>query len=160
MANLNLRTPTGYDGSRATSKRQGITRLATDAEALAGVANNVAVTPAQLSASGDAGIAEAFASPPTLGSTIPNIVNSSSLRMTEAANSKQGVATLVGGTVVVANTSITATSRIQLTAQDLGTITAPSALCVSARVVGTSFTILASQATDTSIVAYEIFEPA
>jgi hypothetical protein len=81
------------------------------------------------------------------------------LRVKEGSNAKQGVATLSSGTVVVSNTSVTASSRIYLTAQSLGTVTAPSALCVSARSAGTSFTILASQLTDTSVIAYEIFEP-
>jgi flagellar basal body rod protein FlgF len=81
------------------------------------------------------------------------------LRVAEGANAKQGVATLVAGTVTVANTSVTANSRIMLTCQSLGTVVVPSALCVSALVAGTSFTILASQNTDTSVIAYEIFEP-
>ena len=81
------------------------------------------------------------------------------LKVAEGANAKQGTAVLVAGTVTVADTSVTASSRIQLTPQTLGTVTAPSALCVSARTPGTSFTILASQATDTSTVGYEIFEP-
>jgi hypothetical protein len=80
------------------------------------------------------------------------------LAVAEGANGKQGVATLVAGTVVVANTSVTATSRIQLTCQSLGTVAVPSAYGVSARVPGTSFTILASVNTDTSVIAYEIFE--
>jgi hypothetical protein len=78
----------------------------------------------------------------------------------EGSNAKQGTATLVLGTAVVSNTSVTATSRIQLTAQSLGTVTVPSALAVSARTASTSFTILASDLSDTSVVAYEIFEPA
>lgn len=82
------------------------------------------------------------------------------LKVKEGSNAKMGVATLVGGTLVVSNTSVTAVSRIQLTAQTLGTVTAPSALTVSARTPGTSFTILASQATDTSVVAWQITEPA
>jgi hypothetical protein len=81
------------------------------------------------------------------------------LRVAEGANAKQGVATLVAGTVTVADTSVTASSRIFLTCQALGTVAVPSALCVSAVVAGTSFTILASQNTDTSVIAYEIFEP-
>lgn len=80
------------------------------------------------------------------------------LKVAEGSNAKQGTATLAAGTVVVANTSVTATSRIFLTCQSLGTVTTPSALCVSARTAGTSFTILASQNTDTSVIAYEIFE--
>jgi hypothetical protein len=82
------------------------------------------------------------------------------LKVKEGANAKMGVATLVLGTVVVSNTSVTAVSRIQLTAQSLGTVTVPSALAVSARTAGTSFTILASQLTDTSVVAWQIMEPA
>lgn len=78
------------------------------------------------------------------------------LRVAEGANAKQGVATLVGGTILVANTSVTAASRIFLTAQDNNTI---GALRVSARVVGTSFTITSSNAGDTGVVAYEIYEP-
>lgn len=80
------------------------------------------------------------------------------LRVAEGANAKQGTATLVGGTVVVGNTSVTANSRIFLTSQvDGGT---PGFLRVAARTAATSFTILSSSGTDTSTVAWEIFEPA
>lgn len=79
-------------------------------------------------------------------------------RASESANEKQGVATLVAGTKVVSNTSITANSRIFLTAQETGLFT--GSLRVSARSVGTSFTILSTVLTDTAVVAYEIFEPA
>lgn len=65
-----------------------------------------------------------------------------------------GTATLVAGTKVVSDTSITANSIIILTGQNLGTVTAPKALCVSARSNGTSFTILSADNTDTSKVAY------
>lgn len=76
----------------------------------------------------------------------------------EGSNARQGVATLVGGTVTVANTSVTANTRIQLTSQaDGGT---PGFLRVSARVAGTSFTITSSSGTDTSTVAYLMTEPA
>lgn len=78
-------------------------------------------------------------------------------RVKEGANAKMGLSTLVAGTLVVANTSITATSRIFLTAQTTGGT--PGFLRVSARVVGTSFTILSSNAADTSDVAWLIMEP-
>lgn len=78
------------------------------------------------------------------------------LKVAEGANAKQGTAVLVAGAVTVANTSVTATSRILLTSQVDGG--APGWLRVSARVAGTSFTITSSSATDTSTVAYEIFE--
>ncbi len=80
------------------------------------------------------------------------------LKVSEAANSGQGIAVLVAGAVTVSNTGITANSRILLTSQvDGGTV---GFLRVSARVVSTSFTITSSNAADTSTVAYQIFEPA
>lgn len=79
------------------------------------------------------------------------------LSVKEGANCKQGTATLVAGSVTVANTSVTANSRIFVTSQaDGGT---PGFLRVSARVAGTSFTITSSSGTDTSTVAYFITEP-
>lgn len=74
----------------------------------------------------------------------------------EGSNAKQGTATLSAGAVTVSNTAVTTTSRIFLTAQTSGA--APGALRVSARTAGTSFTITSTSGTDTSVVAYEIFE--
>lgn len=82
------------------------------------------------------------------------------LRIKEGANARMGVSTLAAGTVTVANTSVTATSRIQCTIQSLGTVTDPKAVGVTARVNGTSFTIRSADATDTSVIAWEIKEPA
>lgn len=79
------------------------------------------------------------------------------LRVAEGSNAKQGVATLAAGTVTVADTAVTANSRIFLCCQTPGGT--PGWLQVSARVAGTSFTILSSSSLDTSVVAYEIFEP-
>jgi len=79
------------------------------------------------------------------------------VQVAEGANAKQGTAVLVAGAVTVANTSVTANSRILLTSQlDGGT---PGFLRVSARVAGTSFTITSASNIDTSTVAFEIFEP-
>lgn len=78
----------------------------------------------------------------------------------EGSNATSGLATLSGGTVVVSTTKVTSTSRIQLTAQSLGTIVVPAALAVSARTASTSFTILSSDITDTSTVAWVLIEPA
>jgi len=85
-------------------------------------------------------------------------VSSAGLKVFEGSNAKQGTATLVAGTATVANTSVTATSRIFLTVQSLGTVTSPKALGVTARSAGTSFTITSADNTDTSVIAYEIFE--
>lgn len=80
------------------------------------------------------------------------------LAITEGTNARLGVATLVAGTVTVANTSVTANSRVFLTAQTTGA--APGALRISARVAATSFTITSTSATDTSSVAWLLVEPA
>lgn len=82
----------------------------------------------------------------------------SGLRIKEGTNAKMGVATLVAGTVTVSNTSVTANSRIFLTTQSVGGTA--GFLVVSARTAGTSFTILSSSNTDTSVVAWMIVEPA
>lgn len=80
------------------------------------------------------------------------------LAIAEGSNCKQGTATLNGTTaVVVANTSVTANSRIQLCINSPGGT--PASPYVSARVAGTSFSIKSTGASDTSTVAYFITEP-
>lgn len=93
-------------------------------------------------------VLQAFAAP----------VSAPGFRASEAANGKQGVATLVAGTVTIANTSITANSRILISPQEGGVLT--GFLRVSARTVGTSFVVSSSVATDTVTFAFEILEPA
>jgi len=105
----------------------------------------------------------------TLGAITPTSVSSTGdvsvetagngLKIKEGSNAKMGTATLVLGTLVVSTTAVTANSRIFLTAQSLGT-SVPAALAVSARTAATSFTILSSDLTDTSVVAWMIVEPA
>lgn len=76
---------------------------------------------------------------------------------TNIAQIKHGRATLVGGTVTVSDTTVTANSRIFVSsAVDGGT---PGWLRVSARVAGASFTILSSSGTDTSQVDWMIINP-
>lgn len=72
---------------------------------------------------------------------------------------RHGVATLAAGTVTVSDVNVTANSRIFLTAQSLGTVTAPQVLAVTARTPGASFTIQSANSTDTSVVAWEMIEP-
>lgn len=80
------------------------------------------------------------------------------IKLKEGSNAKMGTATLVAGSAVVSTTSVAANSRIQLTGNaDGGT---PGWLRVSTRTAGTSFTITSSSATDTSTVAWIIFDPA
>jgi hypothetical protein len=79
------------------------------------------------------------------------------LRIVEGTNARMGVATLTAGAATVANTTVTANTRIFLTSQvDGGT---PGFLRVSTRTAGTSFTITSSSGTDTSQVAWLLVEP-
>jgi hypothetical protein len=78
----------------------------------------------------------------------------------EGTNARMGVVTLAAGTATVNNTSVTANTRIQLTAQTSGASGTPGAQRVSARTAGTSFTITSTSATDTCVVAWEMTEPA
>lgn len=79
-------------------------------------------------------------------------------RANEGANGKQGLtAAMTAGTITVANTSVTANSRIMLTSQATGgTVGGEN---VSTRTAATSFTITSTNAADTSTVAFQIFEP-
>lgn len=191
MANLNLRNPNGYDGSPATQYKQGIVRLATDAEVAAGTATNVAVTVAQLNS---VSTGANFASPPALGfgSTTPRPVHGTTIDSTSTitagtsltatlgnitatngnlvlgtAGNKINIATgtnasvgtsaaMTGGAVTVANTSVTAASKIFCYPAVLGTVTNPQAYRISAIVAATSFTITSADATDTSTWNYWI----
>ena len=82
----------------------------------------------------------------------------SGISIKEGTNAKMGLATMVAGTVTVANTSVTANSRIFLTIQSLGTVTVPMAIGVTVKTVGTSFVITSANVTDSSIIAWEIKE--
>jgi len=75
---------------------------------------------------------------------------------TAAGSDSVGTVSLVGGTATVNTTVVSANSLFRLTCQSLGTVTDPSALCVTTKIIGTSFTIKASQATDTSTILWEI----
>lgn len=81
------------------------------------------------------------------------------LQIKEGSNATMGVVTLSAGTATVSTTAVTASSRIFLTAQSLGTVTVGQGLAVSARSAGTSFTILSGNVADTSVVAWLIYEP-
>jgi hypothetical protein len=79
------------------------------------------------------------------------------LAVAEGSNCKQGVITLTAGVGVVANTSVTANSRIFYCGQGTGVT---GSLNITARTTGSGFTITSSNSGDTGVVAYQIFEPA
>ena len=66
-------------------------------------------------------------------------------------------AAMTAGSVTVANTAVKATSIILAYPAVLGTVTVPSAYYISAISPGVSFTIVSSDATDTSTWNYKIF---
>jgi hypothetical protein len=80
----------------------------------------------------------------------------SGLKVAEGGNAKQGVATLVGGTVSVGNTTVTASSRIIYSVQTPG---GTQGFLSCAATPGTGFVITSTSVTDTSVIAWEIFEP-
>lgn len=74
----------------------------------------------------------------------------------EGSNARMGVATLVNGTVTVANTSVTALTRIFLTPQS--EVDTPGFVSVTTITPGVSFVIGSSTATDDSVVAWLLLE--
>lgn len=180
MANLNLRTPNAYRGNKATSSTMGVMRFATDEEALAGVMNDVAVTPAQMQAAAEVD----FSSPPPIGDVNPNTAvftdlfagdtqilgnlsltqSGSQIRMKGGAVTDFiGTATLAAGTVTIANTNIAATDRIipiRISANGsttLGiltyTISAGASFTITSVILGTP---ASTQTADTSTIWYMI----
>jgi len=75
----------------------------------------------------------------------------------DGANEQMGLATLVGGTLVVNNTKITANTRVFLSVQTAGGT--QGFLRIAARTAGTSFTITSTSGTETSTVAWLLVEP-
>ena len=75
-------------------------------------------------------------------------------RLTSIGAVKSGTATLVAGTVTVADTAITANSIIRVTRRSIGGTV--GALYISALTAATSFAITSTNAADTSVVYYEI----
>ncbi len=78
------------------------------------------------------------------------------LTIKSGSNCKVGTAVLVGGTVTVANTSVTASSLILLTVQLTGGV--QGNLSIGTVTAGTSFIINSNNVADTSTVGYMIVE--
>ena len=85
------------------------------------------------------------------------LVGWTAVSLKDGSNKRMGQATLIGGSSTVSNTSVTASTRIFLSRETLGG--AAGHLAISARVAGTSFTILSSSGTETSTVNWLLIEP-
>lgn len=83
----------------------------------------------------------------------------SGIDIAEGSNARMGLDTLSSGSVTVNTTAVATNSRVFLTAQNSGSIAAPAALEISARVDGTSFTISSADPADDRDVAWLIFAP-
>lgn len=80
------------------------------------------------------------------------------LKVAEGANAKQGtIAAMIAGSIAVANTSVTASSRIFVCRNPGGTN--PGAWYVSVQTAGTGFTAASTNAADTGTGVFMIFEP-
>lgn len=88
--------------------------------------------------------------------SFPGFSHGGALLLSPSAR-RVGTATMVAGTVTVADPQMNAGSIILITAQETGALA--GVIRVSARVNGTSFTISSSNAADTAVMAYLIFEP-
>lgn len=73
-------------------------------------------------------------------------------------NARTGTGTLVGGTLAVANTSITANSQVFVQDTGGGVIANIGTLYVASQTASTGFTVTSSNAIDTSTFRYWIFE--
>lgn len=83
------------------------------------------------------------------------------LKIKEGTNARMGTATLVAGAVTVANTSVTANTRVVLAVKTPSSTAANNgALFVYSLTIGTGFVIHSTNASDTSVVGYVLFEAA
>lgn len=80
-----------------------------------------------------------------------------SISVEDGSNKRMGQAVLVGGTVTVSNSSVTASTRIFLSRQVAGGTLGH--LSVGTVTASTSFVINSSSATDTSTINWLLIEP-
>lgn len=91
-----------------------------------------------------------------LGTAGNKVISTSVATTTTGGANSFGSVALVGGTATVATSAVTANSLIYLTCQALGTVIIASALAVTSKSANTNFVITASDATDTSTIAWFI----
>lgn len=75
-----------------------------------------------------------------------------------SSEGREGTAVLVGGTVTVNRTDITAKTIAVASCQIRGTVARPQGIGVESRVNGTSITFRSTDATDTSTIGYILVE--
>jgi hypothetical protein len=153
---LNLQPASGSFGGVVTTGNQTFAGVKTFSDTSGSTSSSTGA----LIVGGGVGIAENLNVFGNVGSSGDLIASAAGkgIKIKEGSNAKMGTATLVGGTTTVNTTAVAANSRIFLTSQsDGGTVGFQR---VSARTAGTSFTITSSSGSDTSTVAWIIFDPA
>lgn len=80
------------------------------------------------------------------------------LTLKAGSNARTGSGTLSGGTLAVANTSVTTNSRIYVQDTGGGVLANIGALYIASQTAGTGFTVTSSNALDTSTFTYWIYE--
>jgi hypothetical protein len=78
------------------------------------------------------------------------------VKIKEGSNARMGTATLVGGTIAVANTSVTASTRVFISRSTTG---GTEGTLSTTQIASTSFTVNSSSGTDTSTVNWLLIEP-
>lgn len=99
---------------------------------------------------------------PQIALSAYNMLIGGGLFIKTGTNQAAGTSVLVGGTVTVANTRITATSLVLCTINGVGVLVNAAAVYedFATRVAGTSFTIKSLNVLATDTVAWLIVEPA
>lgn len=139
-------TPTLPTGTVAVTQAAGNNTTAVATTAFVTTADNLKAPLASPTFTGDVNASTGNVLVSTIGK---------GLQVKTGANSKIGQATLVGGTVTVANTSVTANSRIFFSVSTVGGT--PSFLSYT-KINATSFTINSANVLDTSTVDWHIVE--
>jgi hypothetical protein len=147
-------TASGFNSISITPATTG------NAPTIASVGGNVNVS-LQINTQGSGGINLNAATAVTTGTfnsagQIGTTTAGAGLTIKGGTNAKIGTVTLAAGAATVANTSVTASSVIFLTVQN-GTTTTGT-VSVGTITAGTSFTIVSSNTSDTTTVAYMIVE--
>jgi hypothetical protein len=78
------------------------------------------------------------------------------IKIKEGSNARMGTATLVGGTIAVSNTSVTASTRVFISRSTTG---GTEGTLSTTQINATSFTVNSSSGTDTSTVNWLLIEP-
>ena len=103
-------------------------------------------------------ITPTFTASTNISGNLTLAVAGNKLLIKEGANASMGTALMSGGTAIVSNTLVTTSSRIFLTRATLGGTA--GALWSYAITSGSKFMIGSTIATESSVVCYEIIEPA